>query len=738
MTSLNTGAPAPVRTEPVLRSEPTSRPVRIDPGPDGILYLTFDQPDRQVNVFTFEALTVLEELLQELARASEASAVIARSVKPDCFLAGADLESIAGVRSRAEAMEASRFGQRVFALVETLRLPVVAAIDGVCLGGGTEFALACHYRLVSDRPATRIGLPEVQLGILPAWGGTQRLPQIVGIQRALDLILTGRTINAQRARSMGFAEDVFPPELFADQVLAFTRKVVAEKRGPRRARPQLSLGSRLLEGTPVGRKILFEQAARKLYATTRGHYPAPALALGAIEAGIEQGNRAGYALEARGAGELLTSAVSRNLIGIFFMTEAVKKSRGVPPPAPEPRPVADLGVLGAGIMGGGIAHVAAQSGIAVRLRDIKHEAITSALAHIQDLNRQEVTRRRITPAEAERRRALIAPTLDYSGFRRTDLVIEAVVENLNVKRQVLGELEAQVRDDCVIGSNTSSLSIADMAAALRRPERFLGIHFFNPVHRMRLIEVVRGPATNAQAISTAFELSKRMGKVPVVVGDCPGFLVNRILMPYLGEGCLLLEEGHPIELVDRAMLNFGMPMGPIELLDEIGLDVASHVSRILARAYGERVVASGILDRLVTQGRLGKKNGLGFYRYLSGKRRTAPEVQAVIESTPRSVPAVQAPTVNLPERLVLPMVNEAARCLMEGIVSSPADVDLALVLGTGFPPFRGGLLRYADALEIGAVVERLTSLAAEGRPRYEPAPLLIDMARQGRRFYADR
>ncbi len=349
---------------------------------------------------------------------------------------------------------------------------------------------------------------------------------------------------------------------------------------------------------------------------------------------------------------------------------------------------------------------------------------------------------------------MIAPTLDYSGFRRTDLVIEAVVENLDVKRKVLAELEGQVRDNCVIGSNTSSLSISAMASALRRPERFLGIHFFNPVERMRLVEIVRGAATGDQAVVTAFELAKRLGKVPVVVGDCPGFLVNRILMPYLGEAVILLEEGYTIEILDRAMLNFGMPMGPIELLDEVGLDVASHVSRILAAAYGDRVQTSPILERLVSSGRLGRKNGLGFYRYLSGKRRMDREVMTLIADLPHPTLSVSsistggksadgaghAPSVavNLQERLVLPMINEAARCLMEGIVSSPADIDLALVLGIGFPPFRGGLMRYADAVEVGTIVERLTALAAEGRPRYTPAPLLVDMARQGRRFYPDR
>jgi 3-hydroxyacyl-CoA dehydrogenase / enoyl-CoA hydratase / 3-hydroxybutyryl-CoA epimerase len=746
-------APREAQTVPgpvAAGGEPTSQPVRIEPGPDDIVYLTFDQPDRKVNVFTPEALNLLADLLQELARASDVSAVIVRSTKPDCFLAGADLESIAGVRTRAEATAASRLGQRVFADVETLRLPVIAAIDGVCLGGGTEFALACHYRLLSDRKATKIGLPEVQLGILPAWGGTQRLPQVVGIRRALDLILTGRTIDARKARAIGFADDIFPPELFADQVLAFTRKVVAEKRGPRRARPELPLADRLLERTALGRRIIWSRAHDQLFATTRGHYPAPAMALASVMTGIERGNRAGYALEARSAADLLTSSVSRNLIGIFFLTEAVKKARGVPPPAPEPLPVADLGVLGAGIMGGGIAHVATQASLPVRLRDIKHEAILTALSHLQELNQREVSRRRITRADAERRRAMIAPTLDYSGFRRTDLVIEAVVENLDVKRKVLAELEGQVRENCVIGSNTSSLSISAMASVLRRPERFLGIHFFNPVERMRLVEIVRGAATSDLAVVTAFDLAKRLGKVPVVVGDCPGFLVNRILMPYLGEAVILLEEGYTIEILDRAMLNFGMPMGPIELLDEVGLDVANHVSRILAAAYGDRVQTSPILERLVNSGRLGRKNGLGFYRYLSGKRRMDRDVLATIADLPPSISvpaggkaaesADHAPSVavNLQERLVLPMINEAARCLMEGIVSSPADIDLALVLGIGFPPFRGGLMRYADAIEVGAIVERLTALAAEGRPRYSPAPLLADMARQGRRFYPDR
>jgi 3-hydroxyacyl-CoA dehydrogenase/enoyl-CoA hydratase/3-hydroxybutyryl-CoA epimerase len=569
---------------------------------------------------------------------------------------------------------------------------------------------------------------------------------VVGVRRALDLILSGRSVNPRRARAMGLADEVYPPDLFADRVLAFTEQVVAEHRGPRRARPKLAFGDQLLEGTKLGRMILFRKANEQVYATTNGHYPAPPAALAAIRTGIERGNRAGYAVEARSAAELLTSPVSRNLIGLFFQSEALKKSRGVADPDVEPRPVRDLGIIGAGIMGGGITHAATKVGLPVRLKDVKHEAILGALSHMRKLADREVRRRRATPAEIERRFNLVAPTLTYQGFRRADLIIEAVVEDLAIKQTVFKELESAVREDCIIASNTSSLSVTTMASALARPERFFGLHFFNPVDRMLLVEVVRGQRTDDETVATGFELAKRLGKTPIVVGDRPGFLVNRILMPYLNEGCRLLEEGFTIEIVDRAMKNFGMPMGPLDLLDEVGLDVAVRAATSLAGAYSDRLIVSPLLQALVDRGRLGKKNGLGFYRGTSGaKRHPDPEVARIVESLPPPVAGgtkgeagVPELATSLQERLVLPMINEAARCLMEGVVRKPSDVDLGLVFGIGFPPFRGGLLRYADELEVPAVVDRLLAHVDEGRAHYAPAPLLVEMAEQGRAFYPDR
>jgi 3-hydroxyacyl-CoA dehydrogenase/enoyl-CoA hydratase/3-hydroxybutyryl-CoA epimerase len=490
----------------------------------------------------------------------------------------------------------------------------------------------------------------------------------------------------------------------------------------------------------VGRAALFARAHEDLYARTRGLYPAPPMALNAIRIGVERGHRAGYAVEARSAGDLLASPATRNMIAVHFLSEAAKKSRGVADLAGEPRLVRDLGVIGAGVMGGGIAHAATRAEIPVRLRDVRHEAIARALSQVRELYHREVERGHMTPAEVERRLGLVATTLDLKGFRRADLVIEAVVEDQNLKMQVLRELEPEVREDCIIASNTSALSITSLAAALWRPSRCIGLHFFNPVDRMPLVEVVRGAQTEDWVVASAFDLAKRLGKTPLVVADRPGFLVNRILMPYLNEACLLLEEGFTIDVIDRAMRNFGLPLGPLELLDEIGLDVALGAADRLKRAYG--TTFSPLLATLVAQGRLGRKSGLGFYRSTGSERRLDPEVHALVESLPAAGGAAAPGVVpelaaNLQERLMLPMINEAARCLEEGVVSTPAAVDLGLVLGIGFPPFRGGILRHADALDVKTVVERMQVLAAEGRSRYEPAPLLVEMARAGQSFFPD-
>jgi 3-hydroxyacyl-CoA dehydrogenase/enoyl-CoA hydratase/3-hydroxybutyryl-CoA epimerase len=428
------------------------------------------------------------------------------------------------------------------------------------------------------------------------------------------------------------------------------------------------------------------------------------------------------------------------MLALHFTAAAIKKSRGVADSRVEARPVRDIGVVGAGTMGSGIAYVATRAEIPVRMRDIKHEANARALNQVRELYRPQVEREEVTPAEVERRMALIAPTLELKGFRRSDLVIESVVEDLETKLALLRELEPEVREDAIIASNTSSSSITALGAALWRPSRFLGMHFFYPAGRNRLVEIVRGEQTEDEAVATAFALVKRLGKVPIVVADRPGFLVHRILMPYLNEACILVEEGLAIDVVDRAMRNFGMPLGPLELLDEIGLDVAVRAGENLRRATG--ITPSPLLTALVAQGRLGRKAGLGFYRTTGSVKRVDADVLGLIESLPSAAPSegVNAPefTANVQERLVLPMINEAARALTEGAVDRPELVDLAMVLGAGFPSFRGGILRYADSLELAILVERMHALASDGRERYQPAPLLADLVRQGRKFYPER
>ncbi len=733
------GAALAATTDRPAVGERATAAVHLDRGPEGLLYLTFDTPGKKVNIFSFDALEQLDQVLDEIGRMSDATCVLARSFKPDCFIAGADLESIAGAEHKTAAVEASRMGQAVFAKVETLRLPVLAAINGVCLGGGTEFALACHFRLASDSPAVRIGLPEVKLGILPAWGGTQRLPKIVGLARALDLILSGRSIDGRRARTIGLVDDVVPKELFADYSVSYLEKQVAAGRGPRRAKPKLKPAERALESNRLTRRIIYDKAAASVFKTTQGHYPAPPKALEAIKVGIERGNRAGYLLESTFVGELVTGPVCKSLVQLFFATEAVKRAKHVTGREVEPLPVRKAAVLGAGVMGGGIAQIITHKDIPVRIKDLNPEAIAGAMRQASSVYGRRLKRRRMSQREFNQKMGLIRPTLDYSGFKRVDVVVEAIVENIEIKRRVFAELEDYVREDCIVASNTSSLMIGDMASAFLHPERFCGMHFFNPVDRMPLVEVIRGPQTSDVAVETIYNLSRKIGKTPIVVADRPGFLVNRILMPYLNEACLLLEEGASIDQVDQVMVNFGMPMGPLRLLDEIGLDVAQHAAGVLTSAFSDHLQPAALLAAAGADDRLGRKNGRGFYNYADPKKPVVdPTIYDVVRRATADANRPEPGSVvfdNILDRLLLQMLNEAARCLDEKVVATPTDVDLGLVMGTGFPPFRGGLLRYVDHEGLDEAVDKLRALAGEGRSRYAPAPLLEEMVRTRRRFY---
>ena len=706
---------------------------RLDIGEDGLGTLTFDLPGEKVNKFSREVFAELSETLVRLAREPRLLGLLVVSGKPDIFIAGADIKEFTQVAPEQVRVLGER-GQALFELLANLPLPTVAAIDGVCLGGGTEFALACDYRVMSDAPRARIGLPEVRIGVFPAWGGCTRLPKLVGLQAALDLILTGKQLDARRARKIGLVDEAVPAPIFEN----FARRFALEKmKGgkPRARRRPLDLAALALEGNPLGRRLVFSRAREGVLEQTGGHYPAPLEAIAVIEESYGRSVAEGLEAEARHIGNVFGGPVQRNLLWIFFQTEEVRKETGVSAEA-APRKIERVGVLGAGLMGGGIAQLAADKGIPARMKDIDPKPLAGGFAAAARIWREAVAKRRLTPREMEGKMALLSGTLDFSGFPQCDVTIEAVVEKLAVKRAVLKDWEAVVPREEIFASNTSTLPIREIAAGAIDAGRVAGMHFFNPVHKMPLVEVIRGDRTSDETVATIFDLAKKLGKTPVVVKDSPGFLVNRVLAPYLSEAVRLLREGCRIEDVDRVMTDFGMPVGPIALLDDVGLDVAVKAGETLQAAFPDRMKAAGD-EALVAAGRLGRKSGAGFYDYAAGKRRgAAREAYRALGVEPGQASPVARDTIEA--RLVLPMVNEAAFCLEEGVVATPAKLDLAMIFGTGFPPFRGGLLRHADAVGLDHVLAWLKQLADQFGSRFLPAETIRQMGESGGRFYTDR
>ncbi len=702
---------------------------------DGIGWLTLDLPGEKVNKLSSAVMTSLAETLSELARRSDLEGVVIRSAKDGIFIAGADVREIRAITHREDAAKASRVGHEIFQRIQDLPFPVVAAIDGVCVGGGTELALACHGRLGTDHPRFGIGLPEVNLGIIPAWGGSTRLPRLVGLQQALELLLTGRNIDAKKAARIGLLDRAVPHTEIDKQAVDLVRKLRRQgrfrKKVVRRAR---GLGGWLLEGNPLGRAIVFQQARKKVLARTHGHYPAPLKALEVIRRGFRMKLEKVFELEAEVLGELLVGLVSKNLVHLFFLAEKAKKDSGVDKPVEsvvEVREVRAAGLLGAGTMGGGMAWALSSRDIPVRVKDVRPEALGAGLASARRIYDRRKKRGRMTAWELDKKMSLISPTLDWSGFSRADVVLEAIIEDTKIKKKVLQELEPEIAGTCLIGSNTSTLPITDLQSVLGLPERMAGFHFFNPVDRMPLIEVIRGEATSDKTVAAFVALAKRLGKTPVVVADGPGFLVNRVLGPYLNEACHLLIETGDIEGIDRALVEFGMPMGPLRLLDEVGIDVADKASKVLAAAYGDRAAPAGVIGKLTASRRLGKKSGSGLYIYKDKKPRPDPEVLELLGiETRRPVDTREAV-----ERCVDLMITEAARSLEDNVVRGPEELDLAMVMGIGFPPFRGGLLRYADSVGLSVLVDRLRAREGSFGSRFRPPDSLVRRAKSGKGFY---
>ena len=533
---------------------------------------------------------------------------------------------------------------------------------------------------------------------------------------ALDIILAGKAIRPRKAFKIGLADALLPDASFLHLARDFASSVA---NGEKRVRRQTNWKTRVLDGNPLGRGIVFSQARKQVLAKTGGHYPAPLRALEVVEQAVSRGLQAGLEAEARATGELAVSPVSKNLVHVFRLMEAVKNRKLTA----APRAVGAAGVVGAGVMGGGIAQLIAQRvDIPVRLKDLEPESLASGMAHAATLFDTQVDRRRLSRAAAKEKMNLLLPTLDYSGFERLDLVVEAIVERLDIKQKVLAELASRVPKETVLASNTSSLSIDLIGQNTPHPQRVVGMHFFNPVHRMPLVEIVRGAETSDESVSTVYEFSRRLGKTPVVVGNGPGFLVNRLLGFYMTEALWLLEEGFKVETIDGAMTAWGMPLGPLALIDEVGTDVAVKVAHILAEAFGDRLPLPEWADRISQSDRLGAKSGLGIYRY-SGQERQQPDPE-IYRDLGLAAPEKNLARQRLTDRLVLPMVDEAARCLEEGIARHAGDVDLAMIMGTGFPPFRGGLCRWADARGLEEVLESLQEFAREVGPRYAPSAAL--------------
>jgi 3-hydroxyacyl-CoA dehydrogenase/enoyl-CoA hydratase/3-hydroxybutyryl-CoA epimerase len=723
--------PAPAR-------ENQARNFRVEVA-DGIATVLIDEPGEPVNTLSPAVGEEFDRILTGLGKDPSVKAVVFGSGKKDGFIAGAKIEMLQAVKSAAEAGKLAREGQAGFDRLERFPKPVVAAIHGACLGGGLEWAMACHYRICSDDPRTQLGQPEVQLGLIPGAGGTQRLPRLTGIAAALDLILTGKSLRPRKALAVGLVDEVAP----APVLLQAARKRAADLASGalRRRRPPgpLQLGAQGLAGVQrlaleenfLGREVLFRQARRQLLARTHGHYPAPEKALEAVKHGYDKGVPAGLEREAQLFGELAVSDVARRLMEIFFAQTALKKDNGTPDASVKPRPVASVGVLGGGLMGSGIAYVTVNAGIPVRLREKDDAGVGRAFGGVRQVLDERVKKKQIDRLERGEKMRLLTAGTGWEGFERVDLLVEAVFEDLALKQEMVKAFEA-VNPRGIFASNTSSIPIARIAEASRRPEGVLGMHYFSPVHKMPLLEVIVTEKTAHEVTATAVALGKKQGKTVIVVRDGPGFYTSRILAPYMNEAAQLLVEGAAIEEIDRALVDFGFPVGPIVLLDEVGIDVAAKVAKIMHQAFGERMGAPEALGKVVEAGRLGRKSRKGFYTYDGRQKRVD---SAVYQLLPGGRSRKTFDRAEIAERVSLQMVNEAIRCLGEGILRSARDGDVGAIFGLGFPPFLGGPFRWADAMGTRALLEKIQRLESIFGARFEPAPLLVEHGKAGRPFH---
>lgn len=701
---------------------------------DGIAKLNYDNQTESVNKFDQATIKEFGEAVTALEQSSDVKGLIVTSGKK-VFIAGADITEFVGNFKKPEAEIASWVLDinKTFNRFEDLPFPKVAAINGASMGGGTEMTLVCDYRVMSDKAS--IGLPEVKLGIFPGFGGSVRLPRIIGIDNALEIIATGEAQKPAAALKVGMVDAVVAADHLEASAIDLVKKCIAgdldwKARHDEKINP--------VKLNALEQAMAFNSAKGVLFSKANpAQYPAPKIALESIEKQVNLPRDKALEIESAGFAKAAKTPQAESLVGLFLNDQAVRKLAKTH--SAKAHDIKEAAVLGAGIMGGGIAYQAASKGLPIIMKDIKAEQLDLGMREASKHLSSGMARGKVTPAQMGETLSRIRPTLNYGDFGETDIVIEAVVENPKVKHAVLKEVEGLVKDNCILASNTSTISITYLASVLERPENFVGMHFFNPVHRMPLVEVIRGEKSSEEAVATTVALAEKMGKVPVVVNDCPGFLVNRVLFPYFGAFDLLIKQGADFVQIDKVMEKFGWPMGPAYLMDVVGIDTGVHGAEVMAQGFPDRMKpdykVSGQI--LFEANRLGQKNGVGFYKYETDKKG-----KLVKTADPQTVellkPFIDAPKQfedqEIIDRLMIALCNETVRCLEDNIVSTPAEADMAMIMGIGFPPFRGGPCRYIDQIGLQNYLALCDKYASLGKA-YEAPQMIRDMAANGKTFY---
>jgi 3-hydroxyacyl-CoA dehydrogenase/enoyl-CoA hydratase/3-hydroxybutyryl-CoA epimerase len=709
---------------------------QFDLNDDGVATVLIDRSDESMNTLGETLIRELVDVVDRLEQ-DDVKAVVIGSAKRD-FLAGADIRMFSQMTTPDQAVEALTALHGVFNRIEALHMeqgrPVVAAIHGACLGGGLELALTCSWRICSTNQNTQLGQPEIQLGLIPGGGGTQRLPELVGLAAGLEMIMGGKPVRSYRAKKMGLVNETVPEAILLEIAQARAKELIVatpKERGEAFSLSSDSLQKLALEKNPAGRKLLWKKAYEAMMAQTKGHYPAPKRAFEAVRIGAMQGRAAGMAAEIRFFAELVTTPESAALQSIFFATTALKSDTGIDSDAP-PVDVSNVAVLGGGLMGGGIAAVTTlKAEKNVRIKEIDDTGVGRGLAYVDKVVLKQAKQRRMSPFEVDLVLNRVTGSPTWAGFRNTDVVIEAVFEDLDLKKSIVKQTEAAVREDTIFASNTSTLPITKIAEASDRPEQVVGMHYFSPVEKMPLLEVVITETTADWVTATAVKLGKEQGKTVIVVNDGTGFYTTRILGPYSNEAAFLLEEGASVEAIDIAMEDWGFAVGPLLLADEVGIDVGAHVSLIMQDAFGTRMKGPDMMAGLIDDDRMGRKNGRGFYLYKDGERGG---VDTAVYDVLGLGPRIPVSKKDVTERLTLSFINEAALCLQEGILRSARDGDVGAVFGLGYPPFRGGPFFTVDQMGADVVLARLEALEVRFGERFAPAQILRDHAETGERF----